>query len=636
MNCTPTLARNLAVVSTPHLMAYDYVTLQQMAEDAVQEPDVLQLLIIDKEGLIAGITGERERVGRRAEDSISLRGLAAKGAFSALENDGRGGARLVRIEPVLESAGGSRWGTIQVAVSMERVLAEAQMIRVVILLFALLGFACAFGVSQLIARRITRPLTTLPEAAEGLVHGEWRPSLAIRTGDEIEMLAERFGQTAERLDRQRSDLIRARDDLRDLNASLEEKVRQRTLQLEESREKYRLLVEASPDLFCLLQGGRFKFVNRAFLGTFGYTDEQVANDTFGLERVVHPDFTRIALDSVAETERSGRQIDADWVGIGRGGKTLDFQVRGHRVSYHGAAAVELLWIDLTERKQMTRQMVQAERLSAIGEMTAMVAHNFNNLLAVILGRTQLLLARADSADVRKGLEVIRASAIQGGEIVKRVQEYAGSTNDLPFREVNASTVLREVVGYLENLWRVTRSPGAGPIRVEVQAEEVPTVDGSETLIAEVMKHLLLNAADSMPGGGTIRASVRPLLESVLIQIEDSGVGMTAEVRKRAFDPFFTTKGPQARGLGLSVSYGIVQRHRGRIDVWAREEGGTVAQVYLPVQRASRPTRAPQVGPEFVFRTEEQETARRLLQGLRDRTAEIPERAVEGEGEERVA
>jgi PAS domain S-box-containing protein len=611
------LTHSLSVISAPYLMSYDYVTLQQIADDALREPDVSQVVILDKEGLIAGMSGSRGMVGQRAEDPISLRGQIADQPFSVEELAGDDDRLLVRVEPVVGSDGQTRWGSLRIAMSLRGAEGEARAVRADVLVFALIGFLLAFGASHLLARRITRHLGRLVEGAEGLARGEWDSSLRIRTGDELEVLADRFRQTADSLERQRRDLIRARDETQRLNATLEQNVEDRTAQLVESQEKYRLLVEASPDLLCLVQQGRFRFVNRTFLETFGLTEEQVTGNEFSIDRVVHPDFARAAMEALDHIERTGEPIDADWVGVGRGGRALDFEVRGHRVTYQGEPAVELLWVDLTDKKHLLRQLVQNERLRAIGEMTAMVAHNFNNLLAVILGRTQLILARTDNPTVRRGLEIVRNSALQGGEIVKRIQEYAGGSSDLPFREVNAGTILRDVTAYLENLWRVTRSPGAGPVQIELSIEPTPPVIGSETLLADVLKHILLNAAESMPGGGIVRASVRALRESIVIRVEDSGVGMAPDVRRRAFDPFFTTKGPHARGLGLSASYGIVQRHRGRIDLHPREEGGTSVEIILPVHRASRPATMPGIDSRVVFRTEEQESARRLLQGLRD-------------------
>ncbi len=109
-----TLAHSLSVISAPYLMSYDYVTLQQIADDTMREPDVAQVVILDKEGLIAGMSGAREMVGQRAEDPISLRGQIADAPFSLEVSDGATDDRLVRVEPVLGSEGQTRWGSLRI------------------------------------------------------------------------------------------------------------------------------------------------------------------------------------------------------------------------------------------------------------------------------------------------------------------------------------------------------------------------------------------------------------------------------------------------------------------------------------------------------------------------------------------
>ena len=608
-------ARSLSTISRPALMSYDYVTLQQLADDALHEPGITGVMILDKQGLVAGCSNHREQVGRRAQDPISLRAAVSADPFE-VEGPGANGERILeRIEPVLGSSD-ARWGTIRVGLSLRPVQIHARETRRLVLGLALAGTIVALGVSLLLARRITKPLGTLVEKAAGLARGEWNLDLKIETGDEIEILAKQFAQAAKSLERQNRELVLARDDLAGLNATLEEKVRERTDQLLESQEKYRLLVEASPDPLCLMQKACFRFANRAFLETFGYTEEQVLAPNFSIEKLLHPDFARVAAEALAQAEATGEPVDTDWVAVGRGGRSLDFQVRGRRVTYQGESALELLWIDLTDKKRLLRQMVQGERLRGIGEMTTMVAHNFNNLLAVILGRAQLLQARTQDPMTRKGLETIRTAALQGGEIVKRIQEHTGESSELHPREVNVGAVLREVTSYLDNLWRVTRTPGTGPVQFDVSTQEVPAVLGSETMLAEVFKHVLLNAAEAMPNGGTVRAEVYPVGSSVRIRIDDSGVGMSPEVHRRAFDPFFTTKGSRGRGLGLSASYGIVQRHQGSMELRPREDGGTRVEITLPVHRAMRPPDLQRTESPLLLLTEEQKTARQLLQKLR--------------------
>lgn len=612
-------ARSLAALCVPSLMAYDYVTLQQVADDALQEPALVGVTVLDKEGLIAGCGGRRELVGQKAKDPIGLRAVVAPEA--CLFEERREGAphTLEWVQPVV-GVDGTRWGTVRVGLSLEGLERKVSETRGIIVIMAFLGALMAFVIAHRLARRITHPLALLVQKANDLGEGGWSAAPEIRTGDEIEVLAEQFAAAAKGLDRQKRELIRARDDLAALNATLEQKVRDRTAELVESQEKYRLLVEAAPDPLCLIRKGRFRFVNRAFCETFGYTEEQVTADGFGIERLVHPDFVRVVGEILDSAEKRGEQVDTDCVAIGRGGRTLDFNLRGRCVTYQGTPVVEILWLDLTNQKRILRQMVQSERLRGIGEMTTMVAHNFNNLLAVILGRTQLLQARTDDGAVAKGLEIIRTAALQGSEIVKRIQDYSGEAADLQFREVNVATVVRDVVAYMENVWKVTRTPGTGRIQVEVTAEPSPLVHGSETLLAEIFKHILANAAESMPKGGRIRVTVSLQGESVRVSVQDSGVGMTAEVIRRAFDPFYTTKGSRARGLGLSVSYGLVQRHRGRIDLSPIDTGGTRVDVLMPALRSGQKHGRPHDDSPAVFLTAEQEAARQIRRSLRTRSA----------------
>jgi PAS domain S-box-containing protein len=612
-------ARSLSSLCLPALMNYDYVTLQQLADDAMHEPGVTRVMILDKEGLVAGLSGQRERVGERVQDPVSLRGLISSDAFEIQERGADGYDVLDRVEPVMGPFG-ARWGTVRVGLSLRPVAESARETTRIVILMAMMGTLLAFGLSHLLVRRIINPLGLLVDKAVGLARGEWNPEPKIATGDEIEILAEQFTLAAESLDCQKRELTRARDELAALNETLEQKVRDRTAELVESQEKYRLLVEASPDPLCLIAGGRFRFVNRAFLETFGYTEEQLLQPTFTVDRLLHPDFVRVVTEVLAQAEASGEPVDSDCVAIGRGGRSLEFDLRGRRVTYRNEQSVELLWVDQTVKKRLMRQMVQNERLRGVGEMTTMVAHNFNNLLAVILGRTQLLQARTDDAAIRKGLEIVRTAALQGGEIVKRIQEYSGEETDLQFREVNLVALIREVAGYLDNVWRVTRVSGSGPVQIEVVPSETPPVLGSENLLGEVFKHILMNAAEAMPSGGIVRVEIGMVEETIRVAISDSGCGMTPEVQRRAFDPLFTTKGLRTRGLGLSVSYGIVQRHRGRIELRPREEGGTIVEVLLPVHQTIDASTHPAANSPVVFMSAEQATARRILQSLRNRSS----------------
>src|SRR5262249_42742558 len=139
-------------------------------------------------------------------------------------------------------------------------------------------------------------------------------------------------------------------------------------------------------------------------------------------------------------------------------------------------------------------------------------------------------------------------------------------------------------------------------------EPVPPIRGNAAELREVFLNLLFNAVDAMPNGGTITLGVHtpaehngtgaaaPLDEMVECFVRDTGVGMATEVRRRAFDPFFTTKGARGTGLGLSVVYGIVSRHGGRVQIESHENVGTTVVLHLPVFQGSSATRPPEPGP----------------------------------------
>jgi PAS domain S-box-containing protein len=459
--------------------------------------------------------------------------------------------------------------------------------RLFLLLAATCGIMAAVYAAHTLAGRVARPLHRLVDAATELERGNWDPDFSVRTGDEIEELAGRFARAAQSLDRQKRELLAAKEELTALNATLEEKVHRRTAELAVSREKYRLLVEGSPDAFVLLEEDRLAFVNLAFMRIFEYPPDTSVLETLRWTQVIHPDFHRVARDHFRKAEEDLCEFRAEMIGQTRAGKPVELEVRGRGVRFRGGTAVELVLADVGEKRRLLRQVVQSERLRAMGEMTAMVAHNFNNLLAVILGRTQLLLHRESSAELKGSLELIQSSAMRAGEMVRQLQEYFGEQVDLRFTEVDVNSIIREVAVYLETLWRTAREPGAPTIAVKLDLAPIPAVRGADPLLQDVFRRILANAAEAMPKGGQIRVHTEANDTSVLIRVEDDGVGMSPETLRRAFDPFFTTKGSRTRGLGLSASFGIIQRHEGRIEVHSEVGQGTRVEIILPTQTAAQ-------------------------------------------------
>jgi signal transduction histidine kinase/DNA-binding response OmpR family regulator len=238
---------------------------------------------------------------------------------------------------------------------------------------------------------------------------------------------------------------------------------------------------------------------------------------------------------------------------------------------------------LYENLESTRlQLVQSERLRALGELATGVAHNFNNLLSGILGHTQMLLSKDINDSIRERLQIVEKLVLDGGEIVRRIQEFTRLRTTKDFSAVNLKDIINDVVRMTELKWSGGHNTSRIMLRVDANQMEIPIVDGNATELREVFINILFNAVDAMPNGGELRIRTETNGKNVFVYFIDTGEGMSEETRKRVFDPFFTTKGSKGTGLGMSVAYGIINRHNGQISIDSEPGIGTTVTVQLPV------------------------------------------------------
>jgi signal transduction histidine kinase/DNA-binding response OmpR family regulator len=236
-------------------------------------------------------------------------------------------------------------------------------------------------------------------------------------------------------------------------------------------------------------------------------------------------------------------------------------------------------VKATEASQ--QRLVKAERLRALGEMAAGVAHDFNNLLAVILGRTELMLATTSDASLQRGLTSVRQAALDGAQTVRRIQEFTRTRRTRPFGRVDVAALLHDVVDLTRPRWEGEAQSRGLHYEVGVEGRDLPVVAGLPEELREVFTNLLVNALEAMPTGGRLTFRTSADDGWVVVAAEDTGHGMTEEVRRRVFEPFFTTKGVRGTGLGLAVAWGIVTRHGGTIEIESEIGRGTRFVVRLP-------------------------------------------------------
>ncbi len=249
-----------------------------------------------------------------------------------------------------------------------------------------------------------------------------------------------------------------------------------------------------------------------------------------------------------------------------------------------ASAFEEARAALRQLSAAQQQLIQAEKARALAGVAGGIAHEFNNLLAIILGKTQLALERTDSSGVREDLSVIEETAWRAADTVRRLLAFVAARGDEGMCPVDLNTLLQDVVTFTRALWKDDAEARGVPIEVVTELADSAIVDGIATELREALTNVILNAIDAMPRGGRITIRTRRREGTVELSLADTGEGMSSDALSRIFDPFFTTRSPQRAGLGLSVVQGVVGRHRGRIEVRSEEGQGTTVTVSLQESR----------------------------------------------------
>jgi signal transduction histidine kinase/CheY-like chemotaxis protein len=232
-----------------------------------------------------------------------------------------------------------------------------------------------------------------------------------------------------------------------------------------------------------------------------------------------------------------------------------------------------------EYEELRERATHAEKMAALGELSFGVAHNVNNTLTGILGRAQLLLRTKDTDKISSGIEMIIKSAEDGAHIIRRIQDFARRQPSRKFEAVSVAGLMKDVCEMSRHRWEALNGP---QIRLALVADCTASVMGDAVELREVLVNMIYNAIDAMPSGGEIRMSSQEINGRVVLTIADNGIGMAPEVKSRLFDPFFTTKGKGGTGMGMAVSFGIIRRHNGSIDVESEPGRGTTFRILLPI------------------------------------------------------
>ena len=366
------------------------------------------------------------------------------------------------------------------------------------------------------------------------------------------------------------------------------------LELGETLRRYRSMFDCAPyGIYHVLGDGTILDANRAFLELVGCASVSEAQAT-NMYRLYSEPQVRDQLLASWRTRGTGRD-EVEWRLAN--GRRLDVSLWG-RVLDLNADVFEVFVEDITERKRLEADFHHRRKMEAIGRLAGGVAHDLNNWLTVIVGYAELMLDEAADQGMRDGLQEILSASRSATGITRNLLTFSRK-QVVRLQTVDLNHVVTEFHQLVE---RILGEQIAVEVDVDGAAGELP-MRADPTQIQQVLMNLAVNARDAMPRGGrlTVRTGRAHLQEGSLggapvaagayamVMVEDTGVGMTAEVRERLFEPFFTTKeSGKGTGLGMAVVYGIVKQLGGYITVDSEPGAGTVFTMYFPLTAADAP------------------------------------------------
>ncbi|HEY0972484.1 MAG TPA: ATP-binding protein [Gemmatimonadales bacterium] len=344
--------------------------------------------------------------------------------------------------------------------------------------------------------------------------------------------------------------------------------------LRQAEWRFRTLFRAAPDaVLTLLPGGRIREANDYAAELFATPSSMLAGRVLG-DLVLPGD--RAALDDALAAGFRDRSARVD-VRVPREDGLRQVEIALRRLPDSEPSTVLLIGRDITQEKEMQARLLEAERLAAVGELVAGVAHEVNNPLSSISAFAQLLLRDGDLTDEQlESVEVVYSEALRASQVVKDLLAFARRSE--PRREPVELGQAVERALRLRGYQLTTRQ-----VRTVLELDPgLPPVLADMRQLQQVVLNLVTNALQAMPDGGTLTLATRRRGELVELEIADTGVGIPDAARPHIFEPFYTTKGEgEGTGLGLSVSYGIIAAHGGSLDLLSTGPEGTRFVVALP-------------------------------------------------------
>ncbi|MCP3872568.1 MAG: HAMP domain-containing protein [Desulfobacteraceae bacterium] len=552
------IARNLAAISVDHLITYNYVALEKLANQAVNNPDIIYVIVHDKEGRVAGYSRRPDLQNKILTDTISLRAVAEKEPFIKVHVPESGGTKVMAIAvPVYLPDSNDRWGTIRVCLSLELMYLQIRQTLWSIFILGCVALVSGILTSNWSAQRVTKPLETLVKSTIDAAQGNLDQKISIHTRDEVEILATNFSVMIQEILTQKQQLE---------NQLIEIK------QLQQYAEK--ILATMSDGLLAVDMDGIITTINPAAHAILGIPQNSIVKGSHVLELfdsdIQFADYIRQSLENPSGSSQREIHLQKDeetrMVLTGTGVLESDKKMPRQLIFNLN---------DITKLKKLEAQIRQAQRLADLGTLAAGMAHEIRNPLSAIKTFVALLPKKIEKPGfLEKFQRTVPREINRLNTLVEELLELSRPPK-YDFKHIKIPELLNQSVELLETNLKENN------INCRCDIPKVlPKVMADENQLEKVFVNLMQNGAQAMPDGGTISIQASCNDEMITIDFKDTGHGFSPEQGQNIFNPFFTTKA-KGTGLGLAITHKVISEHQGQIEAKSQEGKGSCFSVSLP-------------------------------------------------------
>ncbi|MEW6208791.1 MAG: ATP-binding protein [Acidobacteriota bacterium] len=341
-----------------------------------------------------------------------------------------------------------------------------------------------------------------------------------------------------------------------------------------------LVDEAYDAVYATDPEGRFLWANRRAMDLFAEEGHALEGELF-LRAIHTDDLERVRKHFLDAACGQAQRYEARYLIPGGG---VGHLLMTNSPIYEGEEVAAVLGIarDVTQERVATEHAMRNDKLRALGQLASGVAHNFNNSLTAVLGYTQMVMNKLDDPALKRHLKTVEMAALDATKMVQRIQTFARQRKDENWGPVELNTIVRDALDLTRSRWRDDARAAGIEYDIIFRPQEGTVVMCDQSAMREVFVNLTINALDAMPQGGRLTITTTVENDTVLVTFADTGCGIPDEIKQRIFEPFFTTKGAKGNGLGLAVSYGIVERHGGEIHVESEPGKGATFVLRMPI------------------------------------------------------